>query len=283
MDKRVLNKEKILEDVSTIYKDTYDTDNLDLVKQVFNDVADLFAGKMPGYIRCDTGYHDLVHTLQVIQPFIGIIDGINKSGHPVKLSKYYFDLGIIAVLLHDTGYIKTDTDTTGTGGKYTFAHIQRSIDFADRYLSSIGLDHEAVTGVKNIIMCTGVVIDYSALPFNSEEERILGYALGTADLLGQMSDPDYYEKLPSLYSEFEESYHFEGIDALRKKGIKIFTSAEDLIRSTPQFYEVVVKDRFEKLGNLHTYMTYHFNDSKNPYIEAIEENIEKIRQTQASQ
>ena len=283
MDKRILNKEKVLEYVRTIYRDTYDTNNLDLIEQVFNDVEDLFAGRMAGYMRCDTSYHDLVHTLQVIQPFIGIIDGINKSEYPLKLSKYYFDLGIIAVLLHDTGYIKTDTDTKGTGGKYTFAHIQRSIDFAERYLSSIGLAHEAVVGVRNIIMCTGVVIDYSALPFNSEEERILGYALGTADLLGQMSDPDYYEKLPSLYSEFEESYRFEGIDDLREKGITIFTSAEDLIRSTPRFYEAVVKGRFEKLGNLHMYMTYHFNDSKNPYIEAIEENIEKIRQTLASQ
>jgi hypothetical protein len=283
MDKRILNKEKVLEYVRTIYRDTYGTNNLDLIEQVFNDVEDLFAGRMAGYMRCDTSYHDLVHTLQVIQPFIGIIDGINKSDHPLKLSKYYFDLGIIAVLLHDTGYIKTYTDTKGTGGKYTFAHIQRSIDFAERYLSSIGLAQEAVVGVRNIIMCTGVVIDYSALPFNSEEERILGYTLGTADLLGQMSDPDYYEKLPSLYNEFEESYRFEGIDDLREKGIKNFTSAEDLIRSTPRFYEAVVKDRFEKLGNLHMYMTYHFNDSKNPYIEAIEENIEKIRQTQASQ
>lgn len=283
MDKRVLNKEKVLEDVRKIYRDTYDTDNLDLIEQAFNDVADLFAGRMAGYIRCDTSYHDLVHTLQVIQPFIGIIDGINKSEHPVKLSKYYFDLGIIAVLLHDTGYIKTDTDPTGTGGKYTFAHIQRSIDFAERYLSSISLAHEAVVSIKNIIMCTGVVIDYSALPFNSEEERILGYALGTADLLGQMSDPAYCEKLHSLYNELEESYRFEGIDDLREKGVRIFTNADDLIRSTPQFYEVFVKDRFEKLGNLHMYMNYHFNDSKNPYIEAIEENIEKIRQMHASQ
>lgn len=283
MGKRILNKEIILGDVRKICRDTYDTNNLDLIEQVFNDVTDLFAGRMTGYTRCDTRYHDLVHTLQVVQPFIGIIDGINKSGHPLKLSKYYFDLGIIAVLLHDTGYIKTETDTTGTGGKYTFTHIQRSIDFAERYLSGIGLAHEAITGVKNIIVCTGVVIDYSTLPFNSEEERILGYALGTADLLGQMSDPDYYEKLPSLYSEFEESYHFEGIDTLRRKGMRIFTSAEDLVRSTPKFYEVVVKDRFKKLGNLHMYMTYHFNDSNNPYIRAIEENIEKIRQMHASQ
>jgi hypothetical protein len=283
MNKRLLNKQTVLEDVRKIYRDTYDTDNLDLIEQVFNDVTDLFAGRMAGYIRCDTSYHDLMHTLQVIQPFIGIIDGINKSDHPVKLSKYYFDLGLIAVLLHDTGYIKTDSDTNGTGGKYTFAHIQRSIDFAERYLSNIGLSHEALIAVKNIIMCTGVVIDYRALPFNSEEERMLGYALGTADLLGQMSDPEYYEKLPSLYNEFEESYRFEGTDALREKGIRIFSSAEDLISSTPQFYEMVVKDRFEKLGNLHMYMTYHFNDSKNPYIEAIEENIEKIRHMRASQ
>ena len=35
--------------------------------------------------------------------------------------------------------------------------------------------------------------------------RIVGFALGTADLLGQMAAPDYVDKLPVLYDEFVEA------------------------------------------------------------------------------
>ena len=126
-------------------------------------------------------------------------------------------------------------------------------------------------------MCTGVTVDYDKLPFNSEEEKIVGYALGTADLLGQMSAGDYPEKLQALYREFEESYHFDGIDELRKKGMTVFESLDDLIKKTPSFYENAVKERFKNMGSLYTYLTYHFDDKRNHYIEAIEENIKKIK------
>ena len=126
-------------------------------------------------------------------------------------------------------------------------------------------------------MYTGVIVDYNKLPFNSEEEKIVGYALGTADLLGQMSAGDYPEKLLMLYREFEEAYHFEGIERLREKGLTIFASADDLIKHPPGFYEGVVKERFKNLGSLYTYLTFHFNDERNHYIEAIEENIKKIK------
>ena len=131
-------------------------------------------------------------------------------------------------------------------------------------------------------MYTGVTVDYDKLPFNSEEEKIVGYALGTADLLAQMSAGDYPEKLPTLYREFEESYQFEGIDELRKKGMTVFESLDDLIKQTPSFYEHAVKERFKSMGSLYTYLTYHFNDDRNHFIEAIEENIEKIKKISAS-
>lgn len=132
-------------------------------------------------------------------------------------------------------------------------------------------------------MCTGVVVNYDDLPFHSEEERIAGYALGTADLLGQMSAADYPEKLPLLYREFEEAYYHEGVEKLREKGMKIFESADDLIRHTPVFYEVEVMKRLQKMGSLYNYLTYHFKDSRNLYIEAIEENIQKIKRAFSSQ
>jgi len=277
-----LTSRSILNKIRTFHMDHYQDNDIKAVEEVLNDLKDIFSGNMSGYLKCDTGYHDITHTLQVVAPFTGIIDGWNKSKNLPKISKVLFDRGIIAVLLHDTGYIKTENDAEGTGAKYTFVHTQRSADFANHYLSKKGFDKDTINSIKNIIMYTGVVVDYSKLTFNSEEEKIVGFALGTADLLGQMSAGDYPEKLPALYREFEESYHFEGIDKLRTKGITVFESADDLIRQTPSFYELVVKERLKKMGSLYTYLTYHFDDKRNHFIEAIEENIEKIKKISSS-
>jgi hypothetical protein len=275
--KEDLTYERIIEDIRQVYRENHGAINTELVEMVFNDIIGLFDGKKQGFQRCDTKYHDLFHTLQVLPPFLGILDGWNKSGKTPQITKDCFDLGLISVLLHDTGYIKNDGDHKGTGGKYTFVHIQRSIDFAEHYLPQIGFDEQKIESVRNIIMCTGVRVDYSRLRFRNEEERIIGYALGTSDLIGQMSAIDYPEKLHALFAEFEESYHYEGIEKLQGMGMVIFQSVEDLIRSTPYFYEVIVKDKFKKLGSLDACLSYHYNNSHNPYLEAIEENIQKIK------
>ena len=277
-----LTTQSILNMIRAIYTEHYQDDDITKIEEVLNDLTDLFAGNMKGYLKCDTGYHDIKHTLQVVPPFIGILDGWNKSKKQPTINKELFDRGIIAVLLHDTGYIKTDNDIKGTGAKYTFIHTQRSADFATSYLSKKGFDKKSINSIKNIIMYTGVAVDYNKLPSNSEEEKIVGFALGTADLLGQMSADDYPEKLTALYREFEESYHFEGIDELRKKGMAVFENADDLIKNTPSLYEKAVKERFKNMGSLFTYLTYHFDDERNHFIEAIEENIEKIKKIYAS-
>lgn len=281
--KEDLTYEKIFADIRQVYRENYGNSDTELVGMVFNDILDLFLGKKKGFQRCDTQYHDLFHTLQVAPPFLGILDGWNKSGKTPRITKDYFDLGLICVFLHDTGYIKKDGDFQGTGGKYTFVHIQRSIDFAEYYLPHIGFDAQRIASVKNVIMCTGVKVDYSKLHFDAEEERIIGYALGTSDLIGQMSAIDYPEKLSALFDEFEEAYRYEGQDKLAGKGAVIFRSAGDLIRSTPHFYEVVVKDKFQKMGSLEACLSYHYNDNHNPYLEAIEENMQQIRLAAAAQ
>jgi len=274
MDSNLIN---ILNMIRATYIKYYHESNVELIEVVLNDIIDLFSGRRKGFLRCDTKYHDLSHTLQVIPPFVGIIDGLNKSVNPLKVSREFFGIGIISVLLHDTGYIKSVDDIDGTGAKYTFVHTQRSAEFSANYLKEIGFKKQKISSVKNIIMCTGVNVNYNNLPFSSEEERIVGYALGTADLLGQMSSVDYPERLRLLYKEFEEAYHYEGIEKLKKRGIEIFESEDDLIRKTPSFFENVVMKRFKDMGSLYQYLTYHFTDSRNHYLEAIEKNIEKIK------
>lgn len=277
LNRKKLTPKDILDEIRTICKENYQEDNIDIIEVVLKDIIDLLSGKRKGFLKCDTRYHDLSHTLQVIPPFIGIIDGWNKSENLPNISREFFDIGIIAVLLHDAGYIKTEDDIEGTVAKYTFIHTQRSANFAGHYLFHIGFEKHKIPAVQNAIMCTGVRVDLNKIPFNSEEERIVGYSLGTADLLGQMSAIDYPEKLPVLYREFEEAYGYEGIEKLQKMGIAVFKSVDDLISKTPFFYEVIVRENFKNMGSMYKYLTYHFKDSRNHYIEAIEENIKRIK------
>ncbi len=271
-----LTHEKLLSHIRTIYEGNYGSRDIELVEHVFDDVVNLFNGQRPGYQACDAQYHNLYHTFQTIPPFVEIIDGWNKSGVSPRISKGSFRFGVIGVLLHDTGYIKAEGDTGGTGAKYTFTHLQRSIDFAAPYLNNLGLEDQEVSSILNIIRCTGVTLDIN-IDFHDDEERIIGYALGTADLLGQMSAEDYIEKLPILYNEFAEAYRYEGLDRDPARKATLAGSANDLIRSTPGFYQNIALARFKLMGCVHDYIRYHFNTPDNPYIVAIEKNIDTIR------
>ncbi|MHB8110190.1 MAG: hypothetical protein ACYDHW_09170 [Syntrophorhabdaceae bacterium] len=274
--KTELKPENILSHVDRIYRDNFERYDLSLVCRVLHDVIDLFNGMREGFHGCDTTYHDLYHTLQTVPPFVEIVGGWNKSGAKPHIPEDLFNLGIIGVLLHDTGYIREKSDNTGTGAKYTLTHVLRSIDFADKYLGSIGLPRSGKTCVLTIIQCTGVTLDTDII-FHSDEEKIIGYSLGTADLLGQMSSPDYLEMLPILYKEFAESYRFSGAEKIPGKSSTYFGSAEELIKSTPEFYENVALKRFRMMGSMERYISYHYEGSYNPYMAAIEANIETIR------
>jgi hypothetical protein len=275
--KRELTEKNILSRIKTIYQNNYESDNTINIETVLTDVIDLFNGKTKGFQKCDVKYHNLFHTLQTVPPFIEIIDGWNKSGNIPGISKESFDSGIIAVLLHDTGYIKAEDDTGGTGAKYTFLHIQRSIDFADTYLRRKGFDTQSILIIENAIKCTGVGPTPEDIHFNSDEERIIGHTLGTADLLGQMSSPDYLERLPFLFTEFEEAYHFEGIDKTLRNGVKIFNNVDELLMNTEFFYKNIAMNRLSKMSSMYTYLPFHFKTKDNPYLKAIEENIRKIK------
>jgi hypothetical protein len=272
-----LTQESILRDIRTICEINYSDNDITLIERVLSDVIDLFHGKRPGYQACDTEYHNLFHTFQTIPPFVGMIDGWNKSRRIPKISKKYFTFGTIGVLLHDTGYIKAEGDNDGTGAKYTFIHMERSVDFARHYLKEIGITSSNIPSILNIIRCTGVTLDIN-IHFHGNEEKIIGYALGTADLLGQMSTEDYIEKIPVLYNEFVEAYRFKGLDKLKGHGSTMPESADDLIRSTPKFYEDVALARFKLMGSMHEYLRYHFDSPDNPYLSAIEKNIALIKE-----
>jgi len=234
---------------------------------VFFDVLRLFRGGYPGYRACDTAYHDVKHTTDTLLAMARIIHGAGVAGHP--FSEWGVSLGLISALFHDSGYMLADGEV-GPGARYTLVHIDRSIVFMDAYFSANGFSKEDFHFCRNILNCTGLDVKIDEIIFTSQENEILGKMLGTADLLGQMADRTYLEKLPFLYDEFRVA-QFKGLG-----------SELDFFRNTPGFYEMT-KERFRnELGGVNQYMRPHFRArwaiDEDLYMCAIDRSIAFLKQ-----
>jgi hypothetical protein len=245
------------------------------VPRIFEWAIECFTGRYDGYQRIDARYHDFEHTLQGALCMSRLLQGRHDAGAAPVLPEELVKLGLIAILFHDTGYLKRTGDTTGTGAKYTVIHVGRSGQFAADFLRGRGYGAKDIASVQNMIQCTGINAPLDKIPFQNEAERILGFALGTSDLLGQMSADDYVEKLPVLYGEFAEAAHHEKSDA---GTVASFRSADDLIRKTPGFWTGYVQPKLNRdfLG-LHRFLNQPYPDGPNSYWQRIEANMARLQ------
>jgi hypothetical protein len=263
-------------EVAGAYRGMFAEADPGFVPRVFGWGRACFAGDCPGYQANDAQYHDLEHTMQGILCMTRLLEGRLRAGAKPVIGQKMFELGLMAMVFHDTGYLKQEQDREGSGAKYTLTHVARSVTFAEQFLSAQGLAIRDIRSVQNMIRCTGVHVDLTRVPFGSEVERLTGFALGTADLLGQMSAPDYVDKLPVLYAEFEESARFyDG----KMTGTLTFSSAADLIQRTPSFWMQYVLPKLEnEFWGLYRFLNDPFPNGPNGYVLAVEANMERLRQ-----
>ena len=241
--------------------------NFETVGRVFNDIVRLFRGQYPGYRKCTTEYHDLKHTTDAFLVMARLMHGVVVCGE--NLTRKHINLGLICALMHDTGYIQTLDDDIGTGAKYTRIDTRRSTVFMEKYIADGGFSKEDFKGYPDILKCTGLATEINKIRFASREIELLGKMLGTADLLGQMADRTYLEKLLFLFYEFREG------------GITGYDNELDLLKKTIDFY-AMTRNRFARpLGSMNEYVRYHFkvrwNLDRDLYMEAIEKNISYLK------
>ena len=198
----------------------------DYIPKIFRWARDCFTGKYSDYQAIDARYHDFEHTLQVTLCMSRMLHGRHFANAQPVLPRRMVELGLAAILLHDTGYLKKRGDTEGTGAKYTVTHVARSAEFAAQLLDKNGFSEKDAASVQNMICCTGVDAMLKVIPFQSEAEKITGFILGAADLVGQMAADDYIEKLPVLYTEFAEAAHHA---PPKSEFLSMFSSARDLL------------------------------------------------------
>ncbi len=236
------------------------------IKKLFCDFLNLFDGSYPGYKKCDTRYHDVVHSTDTFLAMARLMHGATVRG--VSFSEKGVVLGLISALFHDAGYILFE-DEVGPGARFTLTHVPRSITFTKNYLLENGYSREDGLCCEAFLNCTGLNVKMKEIRFFSEENEILGKLLGTADLLGQMADRLYLEKLPFLYLEFRTA-HVDGLSTIL-----------NFLRETPDFFKMTL-DRFaNELGGFNRYSRDHFRSrwgiDEDLYMGAIECNIAYLR------
>ena len=271
----------VAKEVQALYLAIFPQGDRLFVPNAFGAAAECFTGCYADYQAVDTEYHDFEHTLQGTLCMVRILHGRHKAAVQPALTQRIFELGLLAILLHDTGYLKKRDDIEGTGAKYTATHVNRSTEFAARFLTEKGYHLKDIHAVQNMIRCTGVDATLSNIPFQDELERIVGHALGTADLLGQMAADDYVEKLPVLYDEFAEAGH----NAPPKSSVvSMFSSAKDLLRKTPDFWDKYVKLKLDRdFGGVFRFLNEPYPDGVNFYMDKIEANILRLREVISSE
>lgn len=234
----------------------------------------LFNGTFPQFQAADTPYHDLEHSLQVVLCLARLLAGAILYGNQ-HLSSEAFERALISAFFHDIGYFKRKDDALGTGAKYTIHHEIRGTLMAADYLAQKSWPIERIQSVQRLILATGADRAIRAILFRDTEEAFLATCLCSADLLAQMSDPRYLDRLPLLFEEFAESDRFLEIPEDRR-AIK---SVEELFQQTPQFWQETLEKRLVLDCNaVYRHLETPYGSGQNPYLRAIEANLRMIEQ-----
>ena len=274
----VEDPDQVRDAVLRLFAARYPGADLVPLARAFGDVKALFEGSYPGYLGCDTLYHDLRHTLDMTLAMARLIDGHDRTQPEAeRLGARRATLGVITALLHDSGYMKRASESEiENGAMFTKVHVSRSADFLSRYLPTIGFADEATVAAR-LVHFTGYEMDIDDIDVHAPKDRLLGCMVGTADLIGQMSDRMYLEKCREfLYREFvwgaiaRETLP-DGREVVR------YSSPDDLMLKTPGFYEYVARKRMEtKLGAVDRYAEAHFG-GVNLYDSEIARNMDFLR------
>jgi hypothetical protein len=168
------------------------------------------------------------------------------------------------------------------GAEFTRTHVSRGVEFLSTYLPAIGMPQWAPIAAI-VLHFTGYEKPFADLNPDDARDRRLGHLLGTADMITQLADRCYLEKCRDrLYPEF-----VLGGVALPQTGSGYTTvkyaSGLDLLRQTPQFVSDTRNNRLDgEFNRAYQFLDVLF-DGRNPYIEAIDRNMDYLDQVLRSE
>jgi hypothetical protein len=278
---QVSSPSAVLTEVSALFRSVWPHLSLVPLEQAFSHFERLFAGEVPGYHGVETVYHDRQHTLDMTLALARLIVGHEQQARgEAHLGGTRAIVGIIIGLFHDVGYLRRAEDRDSRhGAEFTRTHVTRGALYLRDYLPRLGLrawSHMA----SQIVHYTGYEMAFESIWAAVPDSRNirLGHLLGTSDMIAQMSDRCYLEKCRDrLYAEFvlggvAMSVAENGVRTIR------YASGLDLLRQTPAFAAQVRATRLDgEFQSAYRYVEALYG-GRNPYMEAIDRNLEYLRQ-----
>ena len=274
----VTQTQNVLDIIHDIFKDVYKKYDAATLDKAFEDCNNLFDGRYPGYLACDTLYHDKQHTLDMTLALARLINGHERSvKNSEKIGAERALIAIVTALYHDAGYIRSNHDSKHhNGAEYTLSHVGRSARFLKRYFQQLGMKDAAQIS-SQMVHYTGYEVKPGNIVLPDQQFHIAGHMIGTADLMAQMSDRCYLEKCRDrLYPEFV----IGGIAVQKDKNGNekvIYESAIDLLNKSSDFYRNEVEVRLNNLFHkVYNYEAAHF-DGEHLYGCALERNQSRLK------
>ena len=206
-------------------------------------IADAVHASLNVISLSDAMYHDVEHTCLVTLCGQEIFCG--KKIKDGDLSAYDWLHFTISLLLHDIGYVRNILDedngddqivndnnehvclTPGqTDATLTAFHVERGKLFINQRNWNEIINKKTL---MDLISYTQFPQPERLAPVGEKEEKFeaLANLVGSADLIGQLADPMYDEKIPRLFYEFQES------GSAKKMG---YHSPQDLREGFPAFF-----------------------------------------------
>ena len=190
-------------------------------------------------LSCDCPYHDITHTILVADVGHAILQGRQLARG--DLTPHDWLQAVVAMMFHDIGYIRTLLRKDGesdcvinpqgqrvtpprgaTDAFMTPYHVTRGAMFIrERFSGDNSLDTDLINDCIEMTRFP-VPHDLRYRPTDTPPGLVR-----VADLIGQMADPQYFQKLSHLFAEFVE------IGAAERMG---FSNAGDLHAGFPEFF-----------------------------------------------
>lgn len=223
-----------------------------------------FDGELAGYQKLKTLYHNREHTNEVVLCTARMLHGLQLGGQ--GLDADHIDAALIGALMHDVGYLMRDEEASGTGAQFTDTHVLRGVAFARTHL--VDLPPAVLDTTTKVILLTDHRKHPGWVAFDNLQQQRAAYATATADLIGQMANREYLERVLLLYFEFEEAQ------------LGGFADIHDLLEKTTAFYRMTKGRLDQDLHGLATNLTQHFGQQlgvgRNFYQESIDRNLDYL-------
>jgi hypothetical protein len=238
--------------------------DLKRIAGAFRLLDNAFAGGLSGYQNLKTLYHNRGHTNEVVLCAARMLHGMHLAGQ--GLDADHIDAALIGALMHDVGYLMKDDEAGGTGAQFTDTHVLRGVEFTRTHLAD--LPPGVLDATTRVILLTDHRTHPDSIGFDNLQQQRAAYATATADLIGQMANREYLERLLLLYFELEEAR------------IGNFLDIHDLLERTSNFYRGTRTRLDQDLDGVSIHLMQHFGlqqgAERNFYAESIERNLEYL-------